>query len=61
MRKKNSRAPKPLSPSASPYLPSGDVAGSGTDAESLLQGLPWGVVLLDAHGTVLRLNEQAAH
>ncbi|OGX81452.1 hypothetical protein BEN47_05755 [Hymenobacter lapidarius] len=30
------------------------------DAESLLQGLPWGVVVLDAHGSVLRLNEQAA-
>ncbi|WP_354586275.1 PAS domain-containing protein [Hymenobacter sp. UYCo722] len=27
----------------------------------MLQGLPWGVVVLDAHGTVLRLNEQAAH
>ncbi|MDQ2769313.1 MAG: PAS domain-containing protein [Bacteroidota bacterium] len=26
----------------------------------MLQGLPWGVVVLDANGTVLRLNEQAA-
>ena len=33
----------------------------GPDADSLLQHLPWGVVVLDAHGTVLRLNEQAAH
>ena len=32
----------------------------GLDADSLLQGLPWGVVVLDAHGTVLRLNQQAA-
>ena len=30
------------------------------DADSLLQRLPWGVVVLDAHGTVRRLNEQAA-
>ena len=36
-------------------------AGSGPSTESLLQGLPWGVVVLDAHGTVLRLNQQAAH
>ena len=26
----------------------------------MLQRLPWGVVILDAHGTVLRLNQQAA-
>ncbi len=32
----------------------------GLDADSLLQHLPWGVVVLDAHGTVLRLNEQMA-
>ncbi len=32
----------------------------GPDADSLLQRLPWGVVVLDAHGTVLRLNQQAA-
>ena len=32
----------------------------GAEADSLLQTLPWGVVVLDAHGTVLRLNQQAA-
>ena len=31
------------------------------DADALLQGLPWGVVVLDARGTVRHLNEQAAH
>ena len=29
--------------------------------ESLFLGLPWGVVVLSARGTVLRLNQQAAH
>ncbi|GAB2715527.1 hypothetical protein GCM10011495_22200 [Hymenobacter frigidus] len=32
----------------------------GPDADFLLQCLPWGVVVLDVHGTVLRLNQQAA-
>ncbi|AMJ64016.1 sensor histidine kinase [Hymenobacter sp. PAMC 26628] len=56
-----------LPPNAAPVdLPipptlAGDAAKAGTDAESLLQALPWGVVVLDAHGTVLRVNQQAAH
>ena len=32
----------------------------GSDAEALFQQLPWGMVVLDAPGTVLRLNAQAA-
>lgn len=58
------RKPKSLGtrPAINPAPSSdGNAAGSGTDAESLLQGLPWGVVVFDAHGTVLRLNELAAH
>ena len=42
-------------------LPPPAAAGRETDADSLLQLLPWGVLVLDAHGTVRRLNEQAAH
>ncbi|MGI4742646.1 MAG: PAS domain-containing protein [Janthinobacterium lividum] len=60
MRENNSQDSEPAGPSATP-LPSGNAATAGADAESLLQGLPWGVVVLDAHGTVLRLNQQAAH
>jgi PAS domain S-box-containing protein len=41
--------------------PGRDTASGATDAESLLQGLPWGVLVLSADGTVLRLNQQAAH
>ncbi|GAB3637946.1 hypothetical protein GCM10027422_35360 [Hymenobacter arcticus] len=41
-------------------LAAGAAAGTGTDTEALLQGLPWGVVVLDAQGTVLRVNQQAA-
>ena len=59
MRKKNSRGSAP--PSLPTPLPVGDAARSGTDAESLLETLPCGVVVLSAHGTVLRLNQQAAH
>ena len=38
----------------------GEAAGAGSDAETLFQQLPWGMVVLDAQGTVLRLNAQAA-
>ena len=58
MRKTNS----PDSPPAGHPAPSsvGHATGMGPDAESLLQGLPWGVVVLHADGTVLRMNQQAA-
>ncbi|MGI4874558.1 MAG: PAS domain-containing protein [Janthinobacterium lividum] len=56
MRKNSSCSATPAGLPVPP--PSG---GAGTDAESLLQDLPWGVVVLDAHGTVLRVNQQAAH
>ena len=56
MRKDKSSAPKSI-----PVLPVAPPGSTGIDADALLQGLPWGVVMLDAHGTVLRLNEQAAH
>ena len=48
--------------SATPPLPAliGEAAGAGSDAEALFQQLPWGMVVLDPHGTVLRLNAQAA-
>ncbi|RFP63559.1 PAS domain S-box protein [Hymenobacter lapidiphilus] len=59
MRKNKSGAPEPAAPPLS-LIPVGNTTGSGTDAESLLQTLPWGVVVLDARGTVLRLNQQAA-
>lgn len=59
MRKTNSFGSQPAGYPAP--LSVGNAAEIGPDAESLLQGLPWGVVVLDAHGTVLRLNEQAAH
>lgn len=52
MREKNSSNAAPAK------LPATE---AGPDAESLLQDLPWGVVVLSAHGTVLRLNRQAAH
>jgi signal transduction histidine kinase len=56
---------KNSSPNAAPARqPAPPVSGShaaGTDADALLQGLPWGVVVLDAQGTVLRLNQQAAY
>jgi PAS domain-containing protein len=58
MRKKKSPNATSVGQSAFP-VPAGDA--TGTDAEALLQGLPWGVVLLDAQGTVLRLNQQAAY
>ena len=35
-------------------------AGPDAGADALLHRLPWGVVVLDAQGTVRRLNEQAA-
>jgi PAS domain-containing protein len=38
----------------------GDAAGTGPDVASLFQRLPWGVVVLDVHGTVRQLNQQAA-
>jgi len=58
MRKTNSFDSQPA---GHPSLPSvGSAVGIGPDADSLLQRLPWGVVVLDTHGTVLRLNQQAA-
>ena len=59
MRKINSLGAQPLgfpTPSSD-----GDAAGMGPDVESLLQGLPWGVVVVHTDGTVLRLNQQAAN
>ena len=52
-----------VQPAGQPSPPStvGTATGTGIDAEFLFQGLPWGVVVLSAHGTVLRLNQQAAH
>ncbi|GAC1598305.1 MAG: hypothetical protein NVS3B25_24090 [Hymenobacter sp.] len=38
----------------------GNAGGAGRDADCLLQHLPWGVVVLDGHGTVVRVNQQAA-
>ena len=58
MRKTNSFDSQPAGQPAP--SPGGSAAGMGLDSDSLLQGLPWGVVVLDAHGTVLRLNQQAA-
>ncbi|MGI4885855.1 MAG: PAS domain-containing protein [Janthinobacterium lividum] len=60
MRKNNPRGAAPAG-TAAISLPAGDAPGAGTDADSLLEALPWGVVALDAHGTVRRLNQQAAH
>ncbi|MGI4735702.1 MAG: PAS domain-containing protein [Janthinobacterium lividum] len=60
MRKNNSQDSEPVGPSATSH-PGGIAAGMGSDAESLLEALPWGLVVLDAHGTVLRLNQRAAH
>jgi len=60
MRKNNFPNPAPVDLPAHP-VSVGAAAGAGMDAESLFQGLPWGVVVLDAHGTVLRLNQRAAH
>jgi PAS domain S-box-containing protein len=60
MRKKKSPHATSLGLPAFPG-PIGDATEAGMEAESLLQGLPWGVVVLDAQGTVLRLNRQAAH
>ncbi|OUJ72376.1 sensor histidine kinase [Hymenobacter crusticola] len=60
MRKTNPRA----TPSADPAVPPepvGAADGAGTEVDSLFQTLPWGVVVLDAQGTVLHLNQQAAH
>lgn len=59
MRKTNSLGAEPAGHPAPP--PIGDAAGVGPGAEALWQQLPWGVVVLDEHGTVLRLNQQAAH
>ncbi|UOQ74116.1 PAS domain-containing sensor histidine kinase [Hymenobacter cellulosilyticus] len=59
MRKKKPTLPEPMNRLASPF-PIGDASESATDAESLLQHLPWGVVVLSAQGTVMRLNQQAA-
>ena len=58
MRKTNPLGSQPAGRPAPP--PSGAAAGAGPDAQALVRDLPWGVVVLDAHGTVLRLNEQAA-
>ena len=58
MRKTNSFDSQPAGHPAPSSV--GNAAGIGPDADSLLQRLPWGVVILDAHGTVLRLNQQAA-
>ena len=57
MRKTTSFRSDPAGPRAAAEVG----AGAGPDADASLQGLPWGVVVLDAQGTVLRLNEQAAH
>ena len=58
MRKTNFPGAEPAGQPASP--PPGNAAGVGPDAEALFQQLPWGVVVLEAPGTVLRLNQQAA-
>ena len=58
MRKTNSFDSQPAGQSAP--SPVGSAVGTGPDADFLLQHLPWGVMVLDAHGTVLRLNQQAA-
>ena len=57
------RKPKSLGnqPAGRPTpLSGGDAAGPGPDVASLFEHLPWGVVVLDAHGTVRHLNQQAA-
>ncbi|MGI4742687.1 MAG: PAS domain-containing protein [Janthinobacterium lividum] len=56
-------SPQNSAPAGQPAatLRSSPASGNETDAELLLQTLPWGVLVLDAHGTVRRLNQQAAH
>ena len=58
MRKTNFLGAEPAVPPSPAFV--GEAAGAGSDAEALFQQLPWGMVVLDAHGTVLRLNAQAA-
>ena len=60
MRKNKSIGAQPAG-QLSPPSTLGDATGAGIDMESLFLGLPWGVVVLSARGTVLRLNQQAAH
>ena len=60
MRKTKSLDAQLASP-PTPSLPVGDALAPGTDSEALLGALPWGVVVLDAHGTVRHLNQRAAH
>ena len=58
MRKTKFLGAEPAAPS-SPVLV-GQAAGAGENGEALFQQLPWGMVVLDAHGTVRRVNAQAA-